>query len=73
LGEGWDKDARKQAEQARSQAKESAQATESAVSEDEATRKFAPSETLKKLYRDLAKLVHSELTNQPQSGVESAA
>src|SRR5216684_1285671 len=45
-----DKDARKQAAQARSQAKESAQATESAVSEAEPTRKFAPSEALKKLY-----------------------
>lgn len=55
-----DLDARKQAEQARSQAKESAQATESAVSDDEPTRKFAPSETLKKLYRDLAKLVHPD-------------
>jgi len=55
-----DKDARKRAEQARSQAEESAQATESAVSAAEPTRKFAPSEALKKLYRDLAKLVRPD-------------
>lgn len=55
-----DKDARKQAEQARTQAEESAQATESAAGEAEPTRKFAPSETLKKLYRELARLVHPD-------------
>jgi len=48
-----------QAEQARSQAEESAQATESAI-EQEPSRKFTPSETLKKLYRDLARLVHPD-------------
>ncbi len=52
--------ARAQAEQARTQAEESAQATESAANEDEPTRKFAPSEALKKLYRELARLVHPD-------------
>ncbi len=54
-----DEKARAQAEHARSQAKESAQATESAA-EQKSSRKFTPSETLKKLYRDLARLVHPD-------------
>jgi len=54
-----DEKAREQAERARAQAKESAQATESA-SKQEPSGKFAPSETLKKLYRDLARLVHPD-------------
>jgi len=55
-----DEKARAQAEQARTQAEESAQATDSAASEDETARKFTPSETLKKLYRELARLVHPD-------------
>jgi hypothetical protein len=54
-----DEKAREQAAHARAQADESGQATES-VSEQEPSRKFTPSETLKKLYRELARLVHPD-------------
>ncbi len=54
-----DEQARAQAAHARAQAEESAQATGS-VSEQQPSRKFTPSETLKKLYRELARLVHPD-------------
>jgi serine/threonine protein kinase len=54
-----DDEARTKAEQARSQAEESAQATDS-VSKDEPSKKFTPSDTVKKLYREIAKLVHPD-------------
>lgn len=54
-----DEKAHEQAAHARAQANESGQATES-ISEQEPSRKFTPSETLKKLYRELARLVHPD-------------
>lgn len=54
-----DEKAREQAERARAQAEESAEATESA-SKQEPLHKFSPSKTLKRLYLELAKLVHPD-------------
>lgn len=54
-----DEKAREQAAHARAQAEESGQATES-VSDQKPSLKFTPSETLKKLYRELARLVHPD-------------
>lgn len=54
-----DEDARAKADRARSQANESAAATE-AAKEEGGAQKFEASETLKKLYRDLARLVHPD-------------
>lgn len=51
---------RKKATQARSQARESAEATEIVLKPIE--EKFEPSERLKKLYRDVAKLIHPDLS-----------
>lgn len=59
------KDSQKQAEQARTKAQESAQAAEG-VQEQFKQEKFAPSESLKKLYREVAKTVHPDLANDEE-------
>jgi hypothetical protein len=48
-----------QAAQARAQAQESAQAT--GITQEPREEKFAPSESLKKLYREVAKCIHPDL------------
>jgi len=52
---------KKQAEQSRAQAKESAEAAGSITEEEYEKEPFKPSENLKQLYRDLAKKVHPDL------------
>lgn len=54
-----DEKARTQADEARAQAEESAAAAES-VSEEKLSAKFAPSDTLKKLRREAARLIHPD-------------
>lgn len=54
-----DKKTQEQAAQARSQAKESAQAAW--ITEEPRKEKFKPSESLKKLYREVAKHIHPDL------------
>ena len=55
-----DSKAQEQAAQARAQARESAQAAGAA--QEQAQEKFKPSESLKKLYREIAKRIHPDLT-----------
>jgi len=55
-----DNNIRHQASKARAQAQESAQA--SSFTQEVIERKFEPSETLKKLYREVAKRIHPDLT-----------
>ena len=55
-----DKKAQQKAKEARSQAEESAHSTES-VENEEPKEKFKPSDTLKKLFRELARLLHPDL------------
>jgi hypothetical protein len=57
--------ARKEAQQAREQAQESAGAAADATSA-ETREKFKPSDDLKKLYRDLARQMHPDLTTDEQ-------
>lgn len=57
-----DKKSQKHAEQARTKAQESAQAAEGAQESFRQDR-FTPSESLKKLYREVAKSVHPDLAN----------
>lgn len=52
---------KKQAEQSRAQADESAEATGSITEEKYEKEPFKPSDNLKKLYRDLAKKIHPDL------------
>jgi hypothetical protein len=57
-----DKNSQKHAEQARTKAQESAQAA-GGVQESFRQDRFTPSESLKKLYREVAKSVHPDLAN----------
>jgi hypothetical protein len=57
-----DKNSQKYAEQARTKAQESAQTAEG-VQEPIRQDRFTPSESLKKLYREVAKSVHPDLAN----------
>lgn len=60
-----DKKSQKHAEGARTKAQESAQAAEG-IQEQFKQEKFAPSESLKKLYREVAKTVHPDLANDEE-------
>lgn len=57
-----DSTAQKQAEEAWTRAEESKRATEENLKNQESSRDFKPWESLKKLYREVAKLVHPDLT-----------
>ena len=63
-----DASARERAEKAKSQAKESARSTEDTGKYSEKER-FEPSEDLKKLFRDVAKLIHPDLTTNEEERV----
>ena len=56
----------KKAQEARSKADESARETSGASINQGASEKFAPSDNLKKLYRELAKQIHPDLTTDPE-------
>lgn len=58
---------RKKAEQSRTQAQESANATGSITEEEYEKEPFKPSENLKQLYRDLAKKVHPDLASDKKA------
>jgi DnaJ-domain-containing protein 1 len=60
-----DKKSQEHAEGARTKAQESAQAAER-IQEQFKQGKFAPSESLKKLYREVAKTVHPDLANDEE-------
>ena len=60
-----DKKSQKHAKEARTKAQESAQAAEG-IQEQFKQEKFAPSESLKKLYREVAKTVHPDLANDEE-------
>jgi len=55
-------EAQQRAQQARTQARESSEATGNAESLDE-TEAFVPSDSLKKLYRDIARRMHPDMTD----------
>jgi len=55
-----DEKAQERAAEARAQAEESAQAAGSTHEQQEPPRKFKPSDALKKLFRELAKLIHPD-------------
>ncbi|MCC5670047.1 hypothetical protein LC653_41215 [Nostoc sp. CHAB 5784] len=57
-----DSTAQKQAEEAWTRAEESKRATEDNLKNQEFSRDFKPWESLKKLYREVAKLIHPDLT-----------
>ncbi len=59
------KNSQKHAEQARNKAQDSAQAAEG-IQEQFKQEKFTPSESLKKLYREVAKTVHPDLANDEE-------
>jgi predicted nucleic acid-binding protein len=60
-----DREAQKRAEQAHTQARESAEATGEAET-FEGAEEFAPSESLKRLYREIARRFHPDLTDDPE-------
>ncbi|MFN0088566.1 MAG: hypothetical protein ACKVX9_24470, partial [Blastocatellia bacterium] len=60
-----DRRAREEAEETANRAQESAQEAAS-VSEEDAHSKFKPSNDLKKLYREMARLLHPDLATEPQ-------
>jgi hypothetical protein len=60
-----DDSARKNAENARTRARESAQAVDD-VGPDTSNRRFEPSERLGKLYREAARRLHPDLTTDPK-------
>ena len=62
------KDAQKQASQARAQAQESERVTESAL-EQKKQKKFVPSDELKKLYMEVAKSMHPDLTTDEKARI----
>ncbi len=62
------KDAQKQASQARAQAQESERATESAL-EQKKQKKFMPSDELKKLYQEAARSMHPDLTTDEKARI----
>ena len=62
------KDAQKQASQARAQAQESERATESAL-EQKKQKKFVPSDELKKLYQEVARSMHPDLTTDEKARI----
>jgi len=63
-----DKNSQKQAEQANTKAQQSAQAAEG-VQDSLRQERFAPSERLKKLYREVAKSVHPDLADDEEERV----
>jgi len=63
-----DKHSKKSAEQARTKAQESAYAAEG-IQEQFKQEKFTPSESLKKLYREVAKSIHPDLANDEEERV----
>ena len=62
------KDAQKQASQARAQAQESERVTESAL-EQKKQKKFMPSDELKKLYQEVARSMHPDLTTDEKARI----
>ncbi len=63
-----DKDAQKQAWQARAQAQESERITES-ILEQKKQKKFVPSDELKKLYKEIARSMHPDLTTDEKARI----
>ena len=62
------KDAQKQASQARAQAQKSERVTESAL-EQKKQKKFVPSDELKKLYQEAARSMHPDLTTDEKARI----
>ena len=62
------KDAQKQASQARAQAQESERVTESAI-EQKKQKKFMPSDELKKFYQEVARSMHPDLTTDEKARI----
>ena len=60
-----DAEAQERVQSARAQAEESSEATGDAQSFDE-TEAFTPSDSLKKLYRDIARRIHPDMTDDPE-------
>lgn len=60
-----DRETQEHAQQARAQARESAEATEAAESPDQ-VEEFRPSESLKKLYHEIARNLHPDLTTDAE-------
>ena len=62
----WDQEAQKRAKKARIKAKVSQRASQSLANNKEETNDFKPSASLKELYRQIAKLIHPDLTTDTQ-------
>lgn len=60
-----DHEAQERAQRARAHARESSQAT-GQVQESSEEEEFVPSESLKKLYRDIARRLHPDMTDDPE-------